>query len=81
MSVKVEGRRTRLGVRALRVILGLGLGHRPSAHALCVGATLKGQKHPTPTPGAGGMRNVGWQNSFVAASASCGQSVPKVARR
>lgn len=81
MGVKVEGRRTRIGVRALRVILGLGLGHRPSAHALCVGATLRGQRHTAATPGAGGMRNVDWQNSFVAASASCGQSVPKVVRR
>lgn len=68
-----------IGLRGLRMLAGIP-AHAASAHARCVGARLKDQSHPAAPLGSAGMLNVGWQNLFVAASASCGQSVPKVTR-
>lgn len=79
MAKKINIVGSGLGVRGMRVILGIP-GHAPSAHARCVGATLRGQSHPAAPPGSGGKENVGWRNTFVQASRSCGQSVPKVTR-
>jgi hypothetical protein len=69
-----------IGVRGLRLMVGIP-AHAPSAHALCVGATLRGQAHPAAPPGSGGKENQGWRNTFIQAARSCGQSVPKVQRR
>ena len=78
MARKINIVESGLGVRGIRVMLGIP-GHKASAHARCVGATLKDQKHPAAPPGSGGKENVGWRNLFVQASRACGQSVPKVA--
>lgn len=76
---KINVSKSGIGVRGLRILVGMP-AHRPSAHAACVGATLRKQKH-TPAPvGSGGKNNVAWQNTFVAASRQCGASVPKVQR-
>ncbi|MFQ6027567.1 MAG: hypothetical protein ACE5Q6_08750 [Dehalococcoidia bacterium] len=77
--MKINISKSGLGVRGIRVMLGIP-GHRPSAHALCVGATLRNQSHPPAPLGSAGNRNVGWQQRFIQASRSCGQTVPKVQR-
>ena len=76
---KINVSKSGIGVRGLRILVGMP-AHRPSAHAACVGATLRGQKHQPAPPGSGGKNNMAWRNSFVAASRSCGSSVPKVQR-
>ncbi len=75
--MKINVIKSGLGVRGLRMLFGIP-AHAPSAHARCVGATLRGQSHPAAPPGSGGKENVGWRNTFTQASKSCGQSVPKV---
>lgn len=57
-------------VKTLRRLAGIPAtrGNRVSS---CVGATLRGQRHPAAPPGAGGRRNVGWQQQFVAAVRQC----------
>lgn len=55
---------------SLRRALGIR-ARRPSAYASCIGARLRGGKHPSAPPGAGGRRNVGWQNAFVQAGQGC----------
>lgn len=79
MGRKINFTKSGIGVRGLRLMVGIP-AHAPSAHALCVGATLRGTSHPSAGPGQGGKENVGFRNSFVQASRSCGQSVPKVTR-
>lgn len=76
---KINFAKSGIGVRGLRLMVGIP-AHRPSAHALCVGATLRGQRHSPAPPGSGGKNNVNWRNTFVAASRTCGTSVPKVTR-
>jgi hypothetical protein len=76
---KINIQKSGLGVRGIRVMMGIP-AHRPSAHALCVGASLRNQNHPPAPLGAAGMRNQGWQNMFTQASRRCGQQVPKVQR-
>ena len=80
MARKINFTASGIGVRGLRLMLGIP-AHAPSAHALCVGATLRGQSHPAAPLGSGGKENVGWRNTFVEASRACGQRVPKVMRR
>lgn len=72
-------RKTRLGVKALRVLLGMK-GHRPSSFNSCVGAAMKGDAPPPPGPGQGGMRNVALQKKFVGAVVSCGAAVSPATR-
>lgn len=79
MGRKINFSASGIGVRGLRLMVGIP-AHAASAHAKCVGATLRDQTHPAAGPGQGGKENVGWRNSFAAASRSCGSSVPKVAR-
>ena len=76
---KINISKSGIGVRGLRVMVGIP-GHAASAHARCVGNTLRGQDHPAAPLGSGGMRNDGWQQRFIATSRSCGTSVPKVPR-
>lgn len=68
--VKIKDRKTQIGLKALRVILGVGKGHKPSAKNVCVGSSLKGKgKYPGKT---GGMRSPVVQKNFVAALDKCG---------
>jgi hypothetical protein len=59
-----------LGVRGIRVMFGVP-GHAPSNFNRCVGAALRGQKHPAAPPGGGGKENRGWRASFTAAVHRC----------
>lgn len=67
-------RKTRLGVKALRVLLGMK-GHRPSSFNACVGAAMAGAAPKSPGPGEGGMRNVALQKKFVEAVIGCKANV------
>lgn len=77
---KINFSKSGIGVRGLRLMVGIP-AHKASAHALCVGATLRGQRHGAAPPGSGGKENRAWRQTFIQASRSCGQSVPKIARR
>lgn len=77
---KINFSKSGIGVRGLRLMVGIP-AHAPSAHALCVGATLKDGVHPPAGPGAGGKNNQGWRNTFIQASRTCGSSTPKVLKR
>lgn len=79
MGRKINITESGLGVRGIRVMLGIP-GHKPSAHALCVGAKLRGKTHPSAPPGSGGKENPGWRGMFITASRECGREVPKVPR-
>jgi hypothetical protein len=59
-----------LGVRGIRVMMGMR-GHAPSNFNRCVGAALRGQRHPAAPPGAGGKENRGWRGQFTAAVQRC----------
>ncbi len=73
--VPVIGRRTKPGVKALRVLAG-GKGHRPSGFNMCIAEKLKGQSHPAPGPNElGGMRNKEWQKRFIQAAKECGANI------
>lgn len=71
-----EGQVAGLPVKTLRRLVGID-AHRPSAFAACVGGQLKKKDHPPAPIGAGGRRNVGWQNMFIQAAKACSQTVPK----
>lgn len=79
MGRKINFTKSGIGVRGLRLMVGIP-AHAASAHAKCVGATLKDQVHPAAGPGQGGKENVLFRQSFIQASKACGQSVPKVVR-
>ncbi len=76
---KINFSKSGIGIRGLRLMVGIP-AHRPSAHAMCVGATLRNQRHQPAPPGSGGKNNVAWRNTFVQASRQCGSQVPKVTR-
>lgn len=68
-------RKTRIGVKALRVLTRTGKGHRPSAFNSCIAAALKGKSYPKPEPGKGGMRNVEVHKAFIEAAKKCGARI------
>ena len=68
-------RRTRLGVKALRVLAKVAKGHRPSTFNLCIASKLKGSTYAKPPAGTGGMRNKAVQKAFVDAAAACGAKI------
>lgn len=70
-SPLIAGRKTRLsGRRFARALLGFK-ARRADHRNLCIAGKLKGQKHPSAPAGAGGMRNVGWQDRFRKAAQEC----------
>ena len=76
-SPLIAGRRTRLsGRRFARALLGFR-ARRADARNLCIGKKLRGERHPSASPGAGGMRNVGWQKKFKEAVAECTRETRK----
>lgn len=77
--VNLIDRKTKLGVKALRVAMG-GKGHRPSAYNACIGAAMKTPAPSAPT-GAAGLRNVALQRNFVQAAIKCGANVSAATRR
>lgn len=68
--MKINVRKSGLGVRGLRILVGMP-AHRPSAFNACVGARLKGQRYATPAPGMGGQRDARIQAAFTSAARSC----------
>ena len=73
-------RRTRLGVKALRILAKVAPGHRPSIFNLCIAGKLKGSTYAKPPAGTGGMRNTAVQKAFVSAAAACGAKISAAAR-
>lgn len=69
--VNLLDRKTKLGVKALRVLVG-GKGHRPSEKNICIGKALKGHKYAH-----GGMRSQEVHQAFVQAAKSCGFDIRK----
>lgn len=67
--VNLLGRKTKLGVKALRVLAG-GKGHRPSEKNVCIGNKLKGH-----TYAHGGMRSEEVHRAFVDAARGCGFNI------
>ena len=68
-------RKTRLGVKALRVLAKVAKGHRPSTFNMCIASKLKDSIYTKPPAGTGGMRNPIVQKAFVAAAAACGAKI------
>lgn len=76
-SPLIAGRKTKLsGKRFARALLGFK-ARRADVRNLCIAGILKTKVHPAAPLGAGGMRNVGWQNLFIAAKKSCDAASPK----
>ena len=73
-------RKTRMGVKAIRVLVGM-MGHRPSAYNACVGGHMRGQTFPSPGPGQGGLRNPNVHRAFVQAAVACGANISPAKRR
>ncbi len=69
--VNLLARKTKLGVKALRVVMG-GQGHAPSAKNICIGKALKGKKYAH-----GGMRSEEVHNAFISAAKGCGFKITK----
>ena len=69
--VNLLDRKTKLGVKALRVLAG-GKGHAPSQKNICIGKALKGK-----TYAHGGMRSPEVHRAFVEAAKSCGFNIAK----
>jgi hypothetical protein len=65
-------RKTRLGVKALRVLTKVAKGHRPSTFNACIASQLKGKHYAKPPAGMGGMRNKAVHKAFVDAAKACG---------
>jgi hypothetical protein len=74
--VNLVNRKTKLGVKALRVAMG-GKGHRPSTKNACVGAALRKKKYAKPAEGTGGMRNTAVHQAFYDAAKTCGFNIQK----
>ena len=72
--VNLIDRKTKLGVKALRVAMG-GKGHRPSAKNVCLGKKMHEQKGQF--IGTGGMRSEKVHKAFVQAAMDCGFDVKK----
>ena len=70
MARKINFSKSGIGVRGLRLMVGMR-AHAPSAFNRCVGARLKGQKHPAAPQGSGGKENPGWRNAFKSAVQGC----------
>jgi|GEM_PF-1159501 len=68
-------RKTRLGVKALRVLAKVAKGHRPSTFNACIASALKGKKYAKPAAGTGGMRNPAVHKAFVEAAKACGAKI------
>ena len=73
-------RKTRLGVKALRVLAKVAKGHRPSTFNMCIAGKLKGNTYAKPPAGTGGMRNKAVQKAFVSAAAACGAKISAAAK-
>jgi len=69
--VNLVARKTKLGIKALRVVMG-GQGHAPSAKNICIGKALKGKKYAH-----GGMRSPEVHKAFVDAARACGFKIVK----
>ena len=73
----IAGRKTRLsGKRFARALLGFR-ARRADQINLCISGKLKDKDHPSAPAGAGGMRNVGWQEMFIKAKHDCDAALAK----
>jgi hypothetical protein len=73
-------RKTRLGVKALRVLARVAKGHRPSTFNACIAGKLKGTTYAKPPAGTGGMRNPAVHKAFVQAAITCGANISAAKR-
>lgn len=78
--VTLIDRKTKVGVKALRVAMG-GKGHRPSAFNACVGAKLKGKPRGKQPEGLGGLRNDDLHKAFALAAQGCGANIGDAAMK